>query len=124
MAMRGRGQELWLVALVASLIALASARDQVGGWNDASRLATVESLVDQGTLAIDDSIFATTKDKLFIDGKFYSDKSPVPALYLAGVYQIYQWLGGPSARDNTHAFVWLMTVASSGLAYVIAVVAI
>ena len=38
-------------------IALVSARDYAGGWNDGSRLATVESLVDYHTLAIDKSIY-------------------------------------------------------------------
>ena len=44
----------WRVAVA---IAIVSARDLAGGWNDGSRLATVESLVDYHTLAIDDSAF-------------------------------------------------------------------
>src|SRR5262245_39218547 len=90
----------FLVLTSALLIAAGSALGYAGGWNDGSRLATVESLVDFHTLAIDDSIFVRplldqvedaspypahepllengTKDKLFIDGHFYSDKSPVP----------------------------------------------
>lgn len=113
-----------LVGVLAGLLALVSARDQAGAWNDASRLATVEALVDHRTWAIDDSIFAGTKDKLFIDGRYYSDKSPVPALYLGGVYQVYRWLGGAAAADDSARFVWLMTLASAGLAYLIAVMAI
>src|SRR5438045_1788091 len=97
----------WNLAVIvcAAVVAVASARDQAGSWNDGSRLATIESLVDRHTLAIDDSVFVRppqddpsrpapyvfdeaglnvvgTRDKLFIDGHYYSDKSPVPALFL------------------------------------------
>jgi hypothetical protein len=126
-----------LVVLVATGIALASARPFAGGWNDGSRLATVESLVDHGTLAIDDSIFVRgpaegapyqgealehgTLDKLLIDGQFYSDKSPVPALWLALVYQCLQSLFGLSVRQHPALFCYLMTIASSGAAYIVGV---
>jgi hypothetical protein len=61
-------------------------------WNDASRLATVESLVDFHTWQIDQSVFQPlTGDKLFIHGHYYSDKSPVPALAMAALYQVLQW---------------------------------
>jgi len=61
-----------------------------------------------------------TKDKLFIDGRYYSDKSPVPAFYLAGVYRAGRMLGMPSAADRPDWFCLIMTLASSGLAYVVA----
>src|SRR6266496_4544538 len=78
----------WLTAAVA-------ARPYPGGWNDRSRLATVESLVDYHTLAIDHSVFtAECGDKLFIHGHFYSDKSPVPALILAVLYWLWQCVTG------------------------------
>ena len=73
-----------LVLFLASLVAVVSARDYPGGWNDGSRLATVESLVERHTWAIDDSPFlAGTQDKLLIGGHYYSDKSPVPAVLMA-----------------------------------------
>src|SRR5215468_10619301 len=107
------------VVILAVAVALASARPYAGCWNDGSRLATVESLVDHHTLAIDDSIFVRvphadgqaaspyppndallqsrgTLDKLLIDGRYYSDKSPVPALLLAGVYET--WKAGTGLR--------------------------
>src|SRR5438105_13069285 len=100
---------LWLIGIAALAIGVAGARPYAGSWNDGSRLATVEALVDRHTLAIDDSIFVRvpqpasegqvgpypstenhlvlygTQDKLLIDGHFYSDKSPVPAVLLAGI---------------------------------------
>jgi hypothetical protein len=128
---------LALVVLAATGIALVSARPFAGAWNDGSRLATVESLVDHGTLAIDDSIFVHgpaegapyrgvaldhgTLDKLLIDGHFYSDKSPVPALLLAFVYQILQSLFGLDVRQHPALFCYLMTIASSGVAYIVGV---
>jgi hypothetical protein len=134
-----------LVLVISLAIAIVSARPYAGGWNDGSRLATVECLVDQHTLAIDRSIFVQvpqpddsegalpyprdepdllrngTGDKLLIHGQYYSDKSPVPALLMAGIYQAWRWCTGTTARERPDSFCYWMTLASSGLAYVIAV---
>jgi len=134
----------WLVLAVASVVAIVSARSYAGSWNDGSRLATVESLVDRHSFAIDDSVFVQvprpgdpataapyphddplllqygTSDKLFINGHFYSDKSPVPAVLMAGVYQGLQWIAGVTARRQPAQFCYWLTLASSGLAYVLA----
>jgi hypothetical protein len=126
----------------AAAIALVSARPYAGSWQDGSRFASVEALVDYHTLAIDNSIFVQvpvsppssapypadepdlrrygTCDKLYINGHFYTDK-PVPALLLASVYQLWQWAGGATARERPDYFCWVLTLASAGLAYVIAV---
>jgi hypothetical protein len=118
-------------------IAWVSARDYVGGWNDGSRLATVESLVDYRTWAIDRSIFLVpaeshespylddalirtgTLDKLWINGNYYSDKSPVPALLMAGIYKAWQWMTGLTAAASPKQFCFLMTLMTSGLAYMV-----
>jgi hypothetical protein len=131
-----------LVIVAAGCIAVVSARPYTGGWNDGSRLATVESLVDYHTWAIDDSIFVRvppdlnprpyseadpalnrrgTCDRLWINGHFYSDKSPAPALAMAGEYWIVQRLTGLSANVAPDVFCRMMTILSSGLAYVVAV---
>src|ERR1700722_334784 len=96
----------WIIGLALAL-ACVGAMNHASSWNDGSRLATVECLVDQHTWAIDHSLFVEvppaspgrvlpysadqtlllqqgTLDKLCINGHFYSDKSPVPALLLAG----------------------------------------
>jgi hypothetical protein len=39
-------------------------------------MATVQTLVEQGTFIIDRTEFNRTGDKVFIDGHFYSDKTP------------------------------------------------
>src|SRR5262249_12863464 len=133
-----------LVLVSALTVAVLSARPYAGGWNDGSRLATVECLVEEHTLAIDHSIFVQvpstesasaapyepdgtgiethgTGDKLFINGHFYSDKSPVPALVMAVCYQGYRWLTGWTAAAHPDRFCYWMTLTSSGLAYVLAV---
>ncbi len=141
----------WAVLAVAVVIAAVSAHPYAGGWNDGSRLATVESLVDRHTWVIDDSIFVNpsaetadhphrqapyaapdpaadyllkhegTLDKLFINGHYYSDKSPVPSLWLAAVYAAFRFCTGWTAATHAGAFCYLLTLASSGLAYVVAV---
>jgi hypothetical protein len=134
-----------LLAVGAAAFALAAAVPYAGSPNDGSRLATVEALVDHHTLAIDDSIFVRppprtapreklpypvhwkilpdtgTVDKLRVNGRFYSDKPPAPALFMAGLYQALQWTTGLKASDRADLFCWAMTVGSSGLAYVLSV---
>jgi hypothetical protein len=134
------------VLVVACAIAAFSARAYAGGWNDGSRLAAVESLIDYRTWAIDNSIFVRgtdsstglspysapdralrsfgTRDKMWINGQFYSDKAPVPTLYLALVYSALRRFTGLTARLQPNWFCYWMTLASSGLAYVVSVCAI
>src|SRR5579885_1549289 len=118
---RGRPIVGIAVVLAAAAVALVGARDHAGGWNDSSRLATVECLVDHQTLVIDDSTYDATGDKLRIGGHFYSDKSPVPGLLMAEEYLLLRALGLPAAHDDAGEFCWWMTVFSSGLAYVASV---
>lgn len=144
---RGRRENRagFLVVAAAIAIALVSARDYAGSWNDGSRLATVESLVDRHTLTIDDSIFVRvpprphptaprpypddepnlllngTQDKLLIEGHFYSDKSPVPGVLMAALYQVLQWTVGLKVSDQPDRFAYFMTLGSAGLAYVVAI---
>lgn len=135
----------YAVSAIALLLAVVSGRDYAGGWNDGSRLATVESLVDRHTLAIDDSVFVRvpydrlgtekpfpypiddpdawsqgTRDKIRIGEHFYSHKSPVPAVLMAGCYAVWQKLTGATARDRCDEFCYLMTLISSGAAYIVA----
>lgn len=86
-----RTRVLLTFALLA-LIGLISISPRAWGWNDASRMATVESIVERGTLAIDDTTFHTM-DKVFIDGHFYSDKPATPQLFGAVVYAPLKAMG-------------------------------
>ena len=127
-----------IILIGSVLIAVLGARPYASSWNDGSRLATVEALVDQHTWAIDNSIFVKvpeqhdldpygrdvpstggTMDKMFINGHFYSHEPPVVALYMAGVYWVAQKLTGLTAAQQPHAFVYLITVIEhrSGLCH-------
>ncbi|HAA03786.1 MAG TPA: hypothetical protein DCE18_10475 [Syntrophobacteraceae bacterium] len=140
-------REMVLVLLGSVLVALFSARPYAGGWNDSSRLAAVECLVDYGTLSIDQSIFVDpahasnasakpyapddrmltafgTLDKVMVQDRYYSDKPMVPAVLMAGGYQLLQWATGLKASSRPDWFAYAMTVISSGLAYVVAVLAV
>jgi len=129
------------VLIAAAGIAYGSALPYANSWNDGSRLAAVEALVDHQTLAIDDSIFVQvppdapyppyppdstgplskgTCDKLFIQGHYYSDKPAVISILMAALYQGWEWLGGPTAAQRTDLFCLLLTTMTSGLAYVVA----
>lgn len=131
-----------LIVSAALLLAAVAARPYAGSWNDGSRLATVESLVDHHTWVIDRSIFVRvpdsgaplpypandpallehgTQDKLCIDGHYYSDKSPVPAVLMASCYRLWQWATGMTARTHPDRFCWIMAFVFSGLAYTAAV---
>jgi hypothetical protein len=57
-------------------------------WQEESRLATIQALVEQGTFIIDHSEFNRTGDKIFINGHFYSDKTPPLSIAAAGFYSI------------------------------------
>ena len=133
----------WVLAAVALAIAAVGAEPFAGSWNDGSRLAAVESLLDRGTLAIDDSVFckpqlagegpspypadrpdltiAGTLDKLFINGHYYSDKPFVVSVVLAAGYKPLMWLGLPSPGERPDVFCWVMTLLTSGLGYAAAV---
>lgn len=125
--------EAGLLAL-ALMITLSGALPFAGGWNDGSRLAAVESLAERGTLRIDDSAFVIvpapaavydpdvpglalfgTRDKLYIDGHFYSDKSPVPTVLLAGVYKSWLLIGGPTIVEQPGTVIAFLTFVSAGL---------
>jgi hypothetical protein len=127
-----------LFGLAGLAMAAAGARPYAGGWNDGSRLATVEALVDQHTLAIDQTIFVAvpanspygdnealrrqgTMDKLFINGQFFSDKPPVFSILMAGCYRALQLLGMPAAAQRPDLFCRAITIATSGVAFAAAV---
>jgi hypothetical protein len=57
-------------------------------WQEESRMATVQTLVEQGTFIIDHTEFNRTGDKVFINGHFYSDKTPALSVAAAGVYAV------------------------------------
>ena len=134
-----------LTMAIAAAVAVFTARPYAGSWNDGSRLATVESLVERHTFVIDESIYVVTpapvtpgsappyasgdalladhgtKDKMLVGGHFYSDKSPVPAVLMAGVYQLWRWVGGPAAAERPDWFARGLTLIFASGPFILAV---
>ena len=77
--MKSKSLKIFVIFL---LLLAALTKTEASGWNISSRMATIQSLVEYHSLAIDYSIFADeTGDKYFYNNHFYSDKPPVLALY-------------------------------------------
>jgi hypothetical protein len=88
------------VAAVFLLVWGVLTRSRVGSWNDASRLATAEALVEQGTWAIENTrLGRLTADQLLWEGSFYSDKPPVLSFMAAGVYGALRAAAGVDLSD-------------------------
>lgn len=83
----------WSLAL-AALILLLTAHAVPGSWSDASRLATIESLVERGTLAIDDSTYFWQGDKVRFGEHYFSHQPPMLALIGALPYAFLHHLFG------------------------------
>ena len=78
-------QQKFLVPLLI-IVSLLTINPRINGWNEASRMALTQSIVEHHELTIDQSTFQDTGDKLFINGQFYSDKPTTPSFLAALVY--------------------------------------
>lgn len=105
---------------LAALVPLVHARVFEAG-NDASRFATIESLVDRGTGAIDGSRYHWTVDRVTIDGRDYSNKPPLLSLAGAGVYWVLEHAAGLTFVDDEPAVVWALTFLLAALPSVLLV---
>ena len=107
--MKGQKQ----IFLVFLLLLIIFTKQYVTSWNDGSRIAAIESLVDYSSFAIDRSLFLETGDKYFYEGNFYSTKPPIFALLGSGVYfVINSW--GFSFQSNYRATYYLLTILVIG----------
>lgn len=128
----------WVLALCAFAFAAAGAKPYASSWNDGSRLASVEALVERGTFCIDGTTFLerggppaydpanpilarATLDKLLIGGRYYSDKPPLVSLPLAGAYRALMALGAPAPSARPDVFAWVICVLLSGTGFAVAV---
>ncbi len=93
-----------LITIAFFLLFAALTKAQPESWNDIARVASIESLVERGTWVIDDSPWVDqTKDKVFLNGNFYSDKMPVLTMIGAGVYAVLHGLGASLAPNCSQA---------------------
>ena len=82
----------WLVAIGFVLVWVFFVHARAYSANDASRMASIESLVQRGTWQIDDSPF-TTIDKIQVEDGFVSDKPPLLSFAGATLYWPLHLLG-------------------------------
>ena len=83
--------KLLLLLLVG--VSLITINPRINGWNEASRMALTQSLVEHHSFIIDESIFVNGGDKVFIEGHFYSDKPAIPSMLAAIIYAPLHALG-------------------------------
>ncbi len=117
-----RGAMPWPLLLLLALAPILLTKHAATSWNDASRMATVQALVEHGTFAIDATAFVATGDKVRIGGQFYSDKPVMPALLGALVY----WPLHASGLRLTEGPCWayyLITLATIGLPWLLGMLA-
>lgn len=106
-------QRLGFLAVVFLLMVVLTKAD-VESWNDASRVAQIDSIVVRGTFVIDGAPFEEqTFDKYFFDGHFYSDKPPLLAVYSSAVYGVVRCFG-VSFETNPRLTYYLVVLFSIG----------
>ena len=77
------------VAIFFLLLYALFTQSHINSWNEISRLASMEALVQHGTWAIDNTALGNlTGDRIFWNGRFYSDKPPLLSWVGAGVYAV------------------------------------
>ncbi len=83
--------------------------------DEAMRLATIEAIVDHGTLAIDpEDADAVSSHVIRVGDEYYSDQPPVMALMLAGPYWVMQ-RAGLAFATNPNLAAYLLTVLGATL---------
>jgi hypothetical protein len=104
------------------LLLLAMTHSAPGSWNDESRIATVQSLVESRSFIIDKSVFSTTGDKVFINGHFYSDKPPMPSALGAAIYLPLYEFGLNLHRDSSVPY-YIVTLLTAKLFWLLGSIA-
>lgn len=122
-------RSLW-IGIAAILLFLAAAyffvkRDVTEAGNETSRLAVVQSLVDNGTFDIRESIFQTP-DKAVYRGGLYGDKPPLLTWLTAGWYFVLAKGFGLTFKDHFPTVMFLidllyfLTAAGTGILFYLA----
>ncbi len=106
----------WKPALAVFLLLALTTRTRVASWNDSARMATIDSLVERHTFAIDASPFVATNDKIRIDGHFYSNKPPVmEAAGAAVLLPLHEAFGLRLRHDAPGVAYYLLTLILVGI---------
>jgi tetratricopeptide (TPR) repeat protein len=75
-----------LTLLIPIILGMVIMKPGIGSPHDASRIATIQSIVEQHSFCIDKSILPLAVDIIKINGKTYSDKPPMLQLIGSGIY--------------------------------------
>ena len=95
-----------LVIAAAICLLLMTGIFQAPSANVWSRTATAASLVERGTMSIDqDATTWKNVDKVFVGGKFYSDKPPTMAFVMAALYYPLYHLGFHISQGRNVAYI-------------------
>lgn len=105
-----------MIVLFSSLIIIPKIRSA----NDTSRMATIQAIVEFNTFSIDSTKFTSTNDKVFINGKFYSDKPPFPSVLGAVIYFPLYHLGFKLDYEWNTAY-FLITLLTVKLFFLISI---
>lgn len=96
-----------LIAVCGMMVFWHTKTGAIRNTNVGSRYATVQSLVDFGTYAIDETQYIRTIDKVKIGDNFYSSKPPLLPTMGAGLYAVYKKVTGRNIVKHEHDIVLL-----------------
>ncbi len=106
---------VFLVAIF--IILLFFTRFQAISWNDNSRFATIQNLVEQKSFMIEHTLFYTG-DKVFINGHFFSDKPPLFSIVASLPYAVLHTLGAKFV-DHPRTLVYCTNFFALSLPFVL-----
>ncbi len=106
-----------LVLAVIAIVMVLFTKDGPGSWADASRLASIESLAERGTLSIDGSTYFWQGDKVRFDDRYYSHQPPMLGVLGALPYAALHFGAGLSMAHppDTAILYRLLTLLLVGL---------
>jgi hypothetical protein len=91
----------WMVFVVVLALWSFQTKTSHDSWNESSRLAAIESLVERGTWRIDGSPYGhETGDKIQLNGHYYSTKPPLLSALAALLYGLLHHAFGATLAVN------------------------